>query len=78
MTLQKWLSQRILQLCLEKDISINKLAMLSELTQSTVDSIIQGKSRNPQIRTLIKIANGLEITISELLDNLPCDIVNKS
>jgi len=77
MTLQKWLSQRIQSLCDEKDLSINRLALRSELTQSTVNSIIQGESKNPQLRTLIKIANGLDMPVSELLADLPGYIVNK-
>ena len=56
---------RIIDLCKEKSITINKLADLSGLTQSTIDSIVSGKSRNPQIVTLYKICEGLNISLSE-------------
>ena len=76
MTLQDWLSKRILYYCEKKKISVNKLALNSLLTQSTVDSIIQGKSRNPQLKTLIKIATGLGISVSELLKDIPSNIAD--
>ena len=59
---------RIRQLCKEKNITINKLATLSGLKQSTIDNIIHGKSKNPQIYTLHKIAISFNMTISELLN----------
>ena len=48
-------------LCNEKNITVNKLADLSGLTQSTIDSILKGKSSNPRIETITKIAKGFNI-----------------
>ena len=48
----------ITQLCVEESISINKLAQLSGLPQSTVASIMDGRSKNPRIQTLQKISEG--------------------
>ena len=62
-------AKRIQDLCKEKGISINRLATLSGLTQSTVESIIKGKSRNPRISTLKKICSGLNISLSKFLDD---------
>lgn len=59
---------RLSQLCEEKDITINKLATLSGITQSTVENIMCGKTKNPKLKTLHKLALGLGMTISELLD----------
>lgn len=58
----------MLKICEDKHITINKLATLSGLRQSTVNDIITGKTKNPKLITLHKIAIGLEMTISELLD----------
>lgn len=69
MTITKWTSQRILNLCRERNITINKLANLSGLTQSTVDSIINGKSKNPSIITLKKICDGLDISLSDFFNH---------
>ena len=61
-------ARRILQLCHQKWITINKLATLSGLKQSTVDNIIHGASKNPRAKTLHKIANAFNMTLSEFLD----------
>lgn len=59
---------RIKQLCKKQGITINKLAALAGLKQSTVDNIIRGKSLNPKVRTLHKLANVFGMTLSEFLD----------
>ena len=59
---------RIRQLCKNRNITINKLATLADLKQSTIDNILRGKSKNPKVRTLHKIANVFGMTLSEFLD----------
>ncbi len=59
---------RLTKLCREQDITINKLATLSGITQSTVENIMSGKTKNPKLKTLHKLAIGLGMTVSELLD----------
>ena len=69
MTFGEAVAARIEELCKEQGISINKLALLSGLTQSTVDSILKGKSNNPKLITLMRISRGLEMTICKFLDD---------
>lgn len=64
----KLLSMRIQQLCAKRGITINKLANLSGLRQSTVSSLFLGNSKNPTVRTLHKIASTFNMTLSEFLD----------
>lgn len=59
---------RIRQLCKERGISINKLAVMSDVKQSTLDNIVRGLTRNPRVKTLHKIALALNMTLSEFLD----------
>lgn len=59
---------RIRQLCKDRKITINKLATLAGLKQSTIDNIIRGKSKNPKVKTLHRIANVFGMTLSEFLD----------
>ncbi|MDO4492742.1 MAG: helix-turn-helix transcriptional regulator [Clostridia bacterium] len=59
---------RITKLCKQEGITINRLATLAGLKQSTVDNIIRGTSKNPKVRTLHKIAVVFGMTLSELLD----------
>lgn len=59
---------RLTRLYEERKITINKLATLSGITQSTVENIMSGKTKNPKLKTLHKLALGLGMTVSELLD----------
>ena len=59
---------RIKQLCKQDGITVNRLATLAGLKQSTIDNIIRGTSKNPKVRTLHKIAAVFGMTLSELLD----------
>ena len=56
---------RILQLCHERDLTINKLATLSALPPSSVKNILYGKSKDPKLMTIKKICDGLDITLGE-------------
>ena len=56
---------RILQLCGERDISINRLATLSALPPSSVKNILYGKSQNPKLLTIKLICDGRGITLGE-------------
>lgn len=70
---------RILELCQERNITINKLSSLSGVTQSTVNNIVSGRNRSTTISTIKKLCDGLGITIeeffhSELFRNLEQEI----
>ena len=56
---------RILQLCGEREISINKLATISALPPSSIKNILYGKSQNPKLITIKMICDGLGITLGE-------------
>ena len=57
---------RILQLCNERNITINALATISGLLQSFINNIIYGKSLNYKIITIKMICDGLNITLGEI------------
>ena len=61
--------QRIINLCNNNNISINKLAVISGQTQSTLQSLIDGKSKNPKLLTLVRICDSLNITLKEFFDD---------
>ena len=56
---------RILRLCAERNITINRLATLSALPPSSVKNILYGKSNDPKLLTIKKLCDGLEITLGE-------------
>ena len=59
---------RILQLCGERNISINKLANICGLPPSSVKNILYGKSQNPKVLTIKMICDGLGITLEQFFD----------
>lgn len=59
---------RILELCGERNISINKLANICGLPPSSVKNILYGKSQNPKILTIKMICDGLGITLAQFFD----------
>lgn len=56
---------RILQICGQRNMSINKLATLCALPPSSIKNILYGKSQNPKLLTIKMICDGLDITLSE-------------
>ena len=56
---------RILQLCGQRDITINKLANLAGLPPSSVKNILYGRSQNPKLVTIKMICDGLDLTLGE-------------
>ncbi len=59
---------RIRALCKERGYSVNYLANISDVKQSTLDNIMQGTTKNPGIITLHKIATAFNMTLAEFLD----------
>ena len=56
---------RIMQLCDERDISINRLATICALPPSSIKNILYGKSQNPKLLTIKMICDGLDTTLGE-------------
>ena len=70
---------RILELCKQHHITINKLSTICGLTQSTLNNIVSGRNNSATISTIKKICDGLEISIldfftSDLFNNLEQEI----
>ena len=60
---------RILELCRERELSVNKLSGMCGLTQSTINNIVSGRNNSATVSTIKKICDGLEITIQEFFDS---------
>ena len=70
---------RIIELCKNKNITINKLATISGVTQSTLNNITSGRNNSTTISTIKKLCDGLNISIedffcSDLFRNLEQEI----
>ena len=68
MTIGEAVRERILELCRERGISVNKLSTMSGVTQSTVNNIVSGRNHSATISTVMKLWDGLDITIVEFFN----------
>lgn len=59
---------RILSLCQERELSVNKLSNISGVTQSTVNNIVSGRNRSTTISTIKKLCDGFGITIQDFFN----------
>lgn len=60
--------ERIASLCKQRGFSVNKLATMSGVKQSTLDNIMRGITKNPRLKTLHRLAVAFNMTVSELLN----------
>lgn len=68
---------RILQLCGERNISVNRLASISALPPSSVKNILYGKSQNPELLTIKMLCDGLGITLGEFFSTPEFDALEQ-
>ena len=60
--------ERILELCMERGITINKLGTISGVTQSTINNIVSGRNNSTTIATIKKLCDGLDISVIEFFN----------
>ncbi len=68
MNISQGVAKRILDLCNERQITVNKLSTISAVTQSTVSDIVNNRAKNVGIVTIKKLCDGLEISICDFFD----------
>ena len=73
MKMHEAVAKRILELCKERELTVNGLANLSAVPPSTLKNIIYGVSKNPGITTIKMLCDGLDMTVVEFFD---CDVFN--
>lgn len=69
MNISEAVRERILELCKERDISINKLCTISGVTQSTVNNIISGRNHSVTVSTIKKLCDGIDMPIEEFFQS---------
>lgn len=79
MSLKETIAFRINQLCEEKDITIYALAISCGVDKSTIYSILGEKSKSPEVVTIKKLCDGLDMTLGQFFstpefDNLEQEI----
>ena len=77
MDIKDTVTERFLQLCREKGISINELANISGVTASTAYSMMDSSRRDISIKTIKKFCDGLEITLGEFFSTSEFDALEQ-
>ena len=70
-------ANRLMELCGQQEISINKLANKSAVSPSTLKNILYGKSSNPGIVTIKKLCDGLDIKLGEFFSTPEFDALEQ-
>ena len=60
---------RIIELCKDNNITVNKLSTLCGITQSTLNNIVSGRNNSTTVSTVKKICDGLELNIIDFFDS---------
>ena len=68
---------RILELCGERNITLNKIANIAGLPPSSVKNILYGKSKNPKIITIKALCAGFGITLGEFFSTPEFDALEQ-
>jgi hypothetical protein len=66
--LKETIANRITQLCEERNISIYSLAISCGVDKSRIYSILGEKSKSPEVASIKKICDGLEITLGQFFN----------
>ena len=69
--------QRILDLCRQRGITVNRLATISGVTQSTVNNIVSGRNHSATVATIKKLCDGLELTLGEFFSTPEFDALEQ-
>ena len=76
MQLSTAIRQRIVNLCIDSNISLNQHAQAAGITYSTLNSFLNGKSNDPKMSTILHLCEGLNIQIYEFFkDDLFLDAI---
>ena len=77
MTLTYAIANRMLNLCAERGITLNKLSTICGMTQSTLNNIVNTGSNNPTVSTIKKVCDGLGITLADFFSDQLFDALDQ-
>ncbi len=69
--------KRFLEICAQRGIKANELAVLSGVTPSTVYSMLDESRRDVSIITIKKLCDGLEISLGEFFSTPEFDALEQ-
>ena len=69
MNTKQAVANRILELCTQRNITVNALAAVSGMPPSTIYSMLNEKSQNPGVVSIKKLCDGLDISLREFFNS---------
>lgn len=73
----EFVSEHLMELITQQNLTINRVATLAGLNQSTVNAMFEGRSKRPTITTIRKVCGTLGISVHDFLDFPPYNEVEK-
>lgn len=73
MTLKETIAYRIIQLCEERKITPYTLSLMCGVDKTTIYSVLGEKSRSPEVSTVKKICDGLDISLGQFFSTAEFD-----
>lgn len=73
----KLISNRLYKFIEDKNLTINRLATLSGINQSSVNNLFDGSTKSPKIATVKALCDGLNISVKDFFDFPPYNQVEK-
>ena len=77
MTVGDAVRSRIMGLCKERGITVNRLGTISGVTQSTISNITGGRNNSATVSTIKKLCDGLDITLGEFFSTPEFDALEQ-
>lgn len=71
------ISERLFTFLNERNLTVNRLATLSGVPQTTLNGIVNGESKNPRVGTIRKLCKALGISYHDFFDFPPYNEVGK-
>lgn len=69
--------ERFKNICSERNIKMNELAIISGVTPSSVYSMLDSKRHNISIVLIKKLCDGLDISLAEFFDSEEFDLLEQ-
>ena len=67
----EFVSEHLMELITQQNLTINRVATLAGLNQSTVNAMFEGRSKRPTITTIRKVCGTLGISVHDFFDFPP-------
>ncbi|MGJ3821280.1 helix-turn-helix domain-containing protein [Lactiplantibacillus plantarum] len=73
----EFVSEHLMELITQQNLTINRVATLAGLNQSTVNAMFEGRSKRPTITTIRKVCGTLGISVHDFFNFPPYNEVEK-